>query len=164
MGQYIIKQRILSVRDKFIIRNVEGVPKFQCHGSVVRIRQKFWMETPSGAPLFCARRRFLTILPKFEIFNAQEEKVASLFVKLSFFTKKIRVESERFGTFFIRGGIAAWDFTIYAGEDENGVVCAQISKKIFNIRDAYNVDIYSKNESFIMTLCIIIDALYHRAN
>lgn len=163
MGQYIIKQKLFAIRDKFMIKDTEGNPRFLCHGSLLKIRQTFWLETPSGAPLFTAKRKLFTFLPKFDIYDAQDEKIATLDVKLSAFVKKIKVESERYGSFFIRGGVVAWDFTIFSGEDEDGVVCAQISKRIFNVRDAYNVDIYSGKESFIMTLCIIIDALYHKA-
>lgn len=163
MGQYIIKQNLFAIRDRFAIKDSEGIARFQCHGSLIRIAQSFWLETPSGAPLFKARRRLVTFLPKFDIYDAQEEKIASLSVKISAFTKKISVESERYGNFYIKGGIAAWDFTIYSGDDESGPVYAQISKKIFNVRDAYSVEIYSGKESFIMTLCIIIDALYHKA-
>ena len=102
------------------------------------------------------------MLPKFDIFNAQDEKVASVKVKFSIGIKKLAIESEVFGDYFIRGGILAWDFAVYQGTDEEGPVAARISKKIVSVRDAYRIDIMSGNEAFIMALCILLDFLYHR--
>ena len=162
LGQYIINQKLLSLRDSYIIKDTVGNPRFQCKGSLISIRKTFWLNTPTGAPIFKVRKKLFKLLPKFDIFNAQDEKVASVKVKFSIGIKKLAIESEVFGDYFIRGGILAWDFAVYQGIDEEGPVAARISKKIVSIRDAYRIDIMSGNEAFIMALCILIDFLYHR--
>jgi uncharacterized protein YxjI len=162
LGQYIINQRLFSVRDSYTIKDTVGNPRFQCKGSIFALRKTFWLNTLTGAPIFKVRQRLCSLLPKFDIFNAQDEKIASVKVKFSLGIKKLAIESETFGDYFIRGGILAWDFAVYQGSDENGPVVARISKKIVSVNDSYSIDIMSGNEAFIMSLCILLDFLYHR--
>lgn len=59
MGQYIIKQNLFSIRDKFMIKDTEGNPRFLCHGSLLKIRQTFWLELPQALLYLLLRESYL---------------------------------------------------------------------------------------------------------
>lgn len=154
-----MNQRLSSLREKFLINDIEGVPKFQGRGSLKGFKKLLILETPSGAPLYKIKRGLFT--PKLVIFNEQNEKVAIVVIKPAIGIKKIYINSELYGSYFIQGGVTAWDFSVYQGLNKSDPVVATISKKLFNYGDSYIVDIISGKESFIMALCLIVDELYY---
>ena len=166
MAQYRIRQKYFSLKDKFAITDPGGEPQFYCDTKLITIPKKFWLETLSGKKIYMARFRPFSLRGKVDIYRGEDKSdgvVATVKQKLFFmFGPKLYVESERYGNYFIKGNFVQWGFKIYEGDSDEGRLVASIFKRVLKVADTYDVVIDSKYEAFMLLLCVILDAKYHK--
>lgn len=167
MAQYTIRQKYFALKDKFAINDIYGEPKFYCDTKLVTIPKKFWLQTAGGKKLFMARFRPFSIRGRVDIYRGEDKSDGiSAIIKQKLFCpirKKLYVRSERYGDYFIKGGIIGdWGFKIYEGDSDDGKLVATISKRVLKIADTYDIYIDSRYEAFMLLLCVVLDAKYHK--
>lgn len=165
MAKYLIQQKYFSFKDSFAITDESGQTRFMCRSKWVTVPKKFWLESASGKPVYFIRQRIFSPFGRFDIYSGDSKEgdyLAKVSVRPTLFRKKIRIESEQFGVYTIRGSVMAWSFRINEGKRKDGELYAEISKKILRIADSYVIDVKQGKESFILALGIIIDFLYHK--
>lgn len=165
MAHYQIRQKYFALKDSFAITDASGNARYTCRSKMITIPKKFWLESAGGNPLYFVRKNVFSWwgFPKFKIYKGadkSESAVATVKVKFSFFTKRLKITSDTFGNFFVKGSVMGWTFNIY--DKETKEVVATISKKVLKIADTYDIDVFAGNDAFMLTVCIILDFLYHK--
>ena len=167
MARYQIRQKYFALNDSFDVTDSSGAARYICESKMISIPKKFWIRTQSGKALYYVRKNMLywTGYPKFKVYKGEDKSeglLATVGVAYSFIGKKIKVKSEVFGDYVIKGRIgSAWNFVVHEG-DKNGDIVATIEKHIFKVADTYDIDVINAKDSFIVTLAVIIDYLYHK--
>lgn len=137
---YIIEQKIVSVRDTYGIKDRNGNLLAYVKKQIVSFGPKFWFETNDGTRLGEIHGKILTIRPTFEIYDQQGRLVAAVKKKL---IKLIGSEwwmEDPSGNEIARinGNVVAHDYTI---ESPSKTPIAQIHKKWVSVRDSYAIQI-----------------------
>ncbi len=167
MARYQIRQKYFALNDSFDITDTSGNARYICNSKMISIPKKFWLETVSGNPLYYVRKKLMYWLgyPVFKIYKGEDKSgglLATVKVAYAFVGKKIKVKSETFGDMVIIGRIGNnWTFYVHKG-DKKGEIIATIHKRIFKVADTYDIDITEGKDSFILTLAVILDFLYHK--
>ncbi len=164
MAKYRIKQKYFALNDKFEITDASGNPRYYCKSKLISVTKKFWLESANGNPLYFVRKNVCNWpgFPKFKIYKGDSkdgELVANVKVKFRLFGKKLKVYSDVFGDFTIKG--LHWNFNVYNDSDE---VVANVQKHVFKIADTYDIDVFALKDSFAVVIGIILDYLYHKKN
>jgi len=154
--KFYIRQKIFTLKDKFDITDEAQNLKFQVKGKFMSITNKMELLDPSGAMLMHSNRKVFTIMPKYFIYNKQDQEVATikrLFAlrprfELSLLRKELSVE----GSFF------AHSFGIFDGER----AVASIKKRIISWGDTYEIEILEEeNIELYLFVVIILDQIIH---
>lgn len=165
MARYKIKQKYFALNDTFDITDESGYARYQCESKLITVPKKFWLQNSNGKPLYYVRRKMIHWLgyPVFNIYKGEDKSgglVAKVKVKYAFIGRKLKVYSDVYGDFYIRG-YHGWTFNIHAN-DKHGDICATMEKHIFKVADTYDINVVQGKDSFMLTLCIILDYLYHK--
>ena len=167
MARYQIKQKYFAVNDSFDITDASGNARYICNSKMISIPKKFWIETASGKPLYFVRKNMVhwAGYPVFKVYKGEDKsggELATVKVAYAFVGKKIKVKSATFGDFVITGRVGSnWTFFVHKG-DKNGDVVATVRKQFLKVADTYDIDVTEGKDSFILTLAVILDFLYHK--
>lgn len=140
--EYIIEQKIASLRDTFGIKDRSGNLLAYVKKKLVSWGPQFYFETPDGGRLGEMRGKVLAVRPTFEIYDPQglvavvKKKVLKLLGSEWWLEDSAGKEIAR-----IKGNITEHEFSI---QNPSGVTIAQIHKKWVSVRDSYGVEILSQ--------------------
>lgn len=154
--KYLIREKIFTIGDKFVIRDEMDRPKFQVVGKVFAIGNKLNIYSMSGDELVYIEEKVLRFLPEYNIYIGRD-LIATVKKELTFFKPRFKISSD-FGEFTIDGDIFSHNFSIY----KDGREISVISKKWFALSDTYGVDIDEReNQAFILALVIVLDQVLY---
>ena len=156
--RYIIKQKVFTVADQFTINDANGQARFMVKSKFATIGKKFWVYNMQGQELFYLKQRLFKVFPTFEIYRG-EEYIGEYKGKFAMFRKKAKITSA-YGDYDMKGTVVGWTFNIFKDDIE----VARISKQV-RLADSYTIDVAdSENQPFLLSMAIIIDAIYHRGS
>ena len=107
--QYIIRQKILAIRDRFTIKDINDNDVFQVKGSLLAIPKRLKVMDMQGNELIQVRHKIIDIMPQFFIIK-DGEKIAK--VKRRFTLRKKYAVHAKDGEYAIEGDVWAWNYNI----------------------------------------------------
>ncbi len=154
--KYIVRQKIWSFKDKFIIRDEFENDRYMVESKIFTLGNQLHLYDMHGNSLLFIKQKLFRLLPEYEIYSG-DQLFAILKKKLSFFKAKIDIDQN--GTAYnIAGDIWAHEFTVSCG----GTVVATVSKTWFTWSDTYGVDVSAgENDAWILALVICIDQILY---
>lgn len=158
MKHFYMKQKVFSLRDRYKIYDEEQNVVFHCEGKLFSIscRMKF-METSTDLLLFNMRKKILSFLATYYLYDLEEKQVAVVKRKFSLLKPKVEIESD-YGNFTIDGDYFSHNFTITDGTSE----VASVTKKWISWGDSYEITIFDETKThFLLGLIILIDSIFH---
>ena len=154
--RFLVKQKIFSFGDNFIIKDDQGNDRFIVKGKVFSLGDKLRIYDMMGRELFYIEQKLLRLLPEYTIYKSGQA-VATVKKDFSFFRPRFSIWSA-YGNYSIQGDFFGMDFSI----TKNGRHVAQVSKRWLSFSDTYGVDIADDEDcAFILALVIIIDQVLH---
>jgi len=154
--RFYIRQKVFTLKDKFDITDEQQNLKYQVKGHFMSISNKMELLDTSGATLLRSNRKVLTIMPKYFIFDKQNQEVATI--------KRLLALRPRFDLLVmnrelaVEGSFFAHSFGIY----EKGLEVASIKKKIISWGDTYEIEIHDEaNIELFLFVVIILDQIIH---
>lgn len=158
---YYIKQKLISIRDKFTIKDDKENDCFYGKSKLIAATKTIDLFDNNDQLLYKIKKKIFSFLPKFYVYEKDTKTVAAFAAaKFTFFRPKYKVtiNDEEYS---VSGNMFAWDFLISRGN----ITVATISKKIFAIRDHYTVSILEgENEPLLLAIVLILDFAYHSRN
>lgn len=157
--RYLVKQKVLSISDKFTIKDEMENDRFQVIGKVFSLGNKLTIQDMAGRELVYIEQKLLKFLPEYNLFM-NGVNVAKVKKKLTFLKANFEIESS-FGNFSMKGNVMAHEFSIL----KQGQEVATVSKKWISLSDTYTIDILDpENEVFLLALVIVIDQVLYDNN
>lgn len=157
--RFIVKQKIFSFGDNFIINDEMGNPYFQVKGKVFSLGDKLHICDMQGNEIVYIEQKLFKFLPEYTIYY-KGMPAARVKKEFTFFKPKFNIESF-IGNYTIEGDFWGMDFNVL----KNDRIVAHVSKRWFSFRDTYGVDISDDEDyAFILALVIVIDQVIHDNN
>ena len=153
-NNYIIKQKIVAMRDTFGIKDRNGILLAHVKKKIVSWGPQFWFESLEGTRLGEMRGKVLAVRPTFEIYDSQglvavvKKKVLKLLGSEWWLEDNSGKETAR-----IKGNISEHDFTV---QSPSGSELARVHKQWVSIRDSYGIEIVGQNiQPYIIVAYVI---------
>jgi uncharacterized protein YxjI len=138
MGRmYLIRERFFSVGDDFDILDEHGDKVFHVDGKVLSVRDKLIIEDLDGNELASVHRHLVSLRPTYEIRIGGEEAAEVRKKLFTPFRDKFTIDVPGSGDLTMRGDLLDHEYTIERDGDE----VAAVSKRWLTIRDTYAVRI-----------------------
>ena len=153
-SEFIIEQKIASMRDTYGIKDRNGNLLAYVKKKIVSVGPQFWFETPNETRFGEMRGKVLTVRPTFEIYDNQglvavvKKKVLKLLGSEWWLENPSGNEIAR-----IKGNVTEHDFTI---KSPSGSEIAQIHKKWTSIRDSYGIEITGQELTPYIVIAYVI--------
>jgi uncharacterized protein YxjI len=154
--KFYIKQKVFTLKDKFKITDEAQNPIYEVKGKFMSITNKLELLDINENVLYRSNRKVLALLAKYFIYNQSGEEVATINRKFSlrpkFDLSILGREME------LEGSLFAHSFNII----DHGQSVASIHKKIISWGDAYEIEVYDKeNIELFLFVIIILDQVIH---
>jgi len=154
--KFIIKQKLFSITDKYIIENEYGEKLYKAQKILMSMFKKIKIYDIEDRELVYIKEKFMKILPTYLIYMGGNQ-VATMKKDISILKPRFTVESI-IGDYEVKGDILDINFTI----EKAGETVARVKKHFPAIRDSYEVDIKEgASQSLILAMVIIIDDVVH---
>ncbi len=157
MPNYLIRKQLIALGDDFWVEDETGERVFHVDGKVARLRDTYVIETADGQELVKIIERKLS-LHKTLVVERQGQELATVSkALLNPLRDSFRVEIVGGGVLVAKGDLFDHEFSVAW---ENGVPMAQVSKRLFSVRDSYGLSV-EPNQDVVLALAIAvcIDAL-----
>lgn len=149
----LLKERFFSLfdMDNFDIYDETGRKAYVVEGQF-SLTHHLRIYDGSNRFLGAVRQRFLTLLPKFDLYVG-EQMVGSIHKELTLFSPRYHID---FNGWRIEGNWLEWDYHILDDRDRE---IARISKELLNWTDTYSIDIHDpQNALCVLMVVLAIDA------
>lgn len=156
MQTYYIKQKVLSLKDRYFVYDKNEQPVYEVNGKFFSIGAELTIRDLNGRDLYRIKQRVLSFLGAYDIYE-DEHLCASIKRQASFFRPKLTVESSE-SHYKIEGYF--WDYNFSIIKDNR--IIGLIEKEWFTFGDSYKLTVNdSESETLFITLVIAIDHCLH---
>ncbi|MFT4647982.1 MAG: hypothetical protein ACI9X4_001197 [Glaciecola sp.] len=156
--RYVMKAKILSWGDDFVIRDSNEIEAYRVRGKVFSIGDKLSFQDASGNELAYIAQKLLAWGPTYEV-QRGDDVLAVVKKKLfTFFKCSFTVDVPGPDDLQAQGNLLDHEYTF----TRHGQTIAHVSKKWFSWSDTYGIDI-QEGEDEVLILCsaVVIDMACH---
>lgn len=152
MRNLYIKQKVLSLNEKFTVKDQKGDDVYYVEGSFMKIPKTFRIMDKDRNEAALITKKVFSLLPKFFV-EADGHEVLMIKKEFTFFKSRYTIDAE---------GIEVvgnwWDMTFEVYKDRQEI--ARVSKQWFSWGDSYQVEILDESmEKIVVALVIAIDCV-----
>lgn len=150
MKELFIKQKFLSITEKFTIKNVKEEDVYHVEGSFMRIPKTFSIMNVNRDEVATIVKKVFSFLPVFFV-EVDNREIVTIKKEFTFFKARYTIEAENLE---VRGDWWGMDFKMF----QDGELIAEVSKQLFTLGDYYKVRILnSAMEEIIIAIVVAID-------
>jgi uncharacterized protein YxjI len=159
--RYLMRQRMISIGDDYVIENDRGEKVFKLDGKALRIRKTIVFEDMQGHELCKIQERMLHIRDSMEIEGPDGKRLAMVHKAMITPLRERWIASLADGPdLHAQGNIVDHEYTI----ERDGAKVAEVSKRWFRVRDTYGVEMApGENDVLILAIAAVIDTMAHPA-
>ncbi|CDO04758.1 hypothetical protein BN988_03325 [Oceanobacillus picturae] len=152
MKQLYIKQKVMSFKDKFTIKDQQENDAYYVEGSFMKIPKTFSILNTAGTEVALITKKVMSFLPKFYVeVNGQEV----LTINKAFSLLKARYSIDAAGI-EVHGNWWDMNFEVF----QYGEAVGKVNKEWFTWGDSYKVQVLNEEmETIIIALVIAIDCV-----
>ncbi|MBQ0141120.1 MAG: LURP-one-related family protein [Kurthia sp.] len=152
MKQLYMRQKLLSLRDKFTIMDGQGNDVYAITGSFMKIPKSFSIMNQQQQETAIITKKVLSLLPTFFV-ELHGKEVVTIRKNISFFKARYSIEGEGIE---VQGNWWDMNFRIF----QHGEEIAAISKKWLSFGDSYEIQITKEaSEELVIAIVVAIDCV-----
>ena len=156
--RYIMKQKLFSWGDDFVIRDEEGADAFFVDGKVFSLGDQLSFKDMAGNELAFVKQRVLSWGPSFEIYKAGQLYAVVKKELFTFFNCRFTVDVPGPDDLQAEGDLLDHEYTFNRG----GETVAEVSKQWFTWSNTYGVDVgQGEDDILILASSVVIDMACH---
>ncbi len=154
--RYIIRQKIFSLGDSFMIKNEAGNDIFMVKSQLLSFGKKLRLYDLIENELCYIEQKVFRFMPEYDIYISGQH-IINVKKRFALFKNDFIITSQS-GCYSIEGDFWAHEFSILK---DNRVV-ARVSKEFFSFSDTYGVEIDDGQDQVTnLSLAIVIDMVCH---
>lgn len=156
--RFQLQQRFWSLGDDFIIRDGDGIDRYQVDGRAFSFGNKLSFQDMAGHQLAFIRQRLLAWGEAYEIERPGETPTSVKKEHFTFFTCKFAADGPGTNDYEASGDFLDHEYEI---RNQHGVV-ATISKRWFSWTDSYGVEVAEGADVvMLLAIAVVIDLVCH---
>jgi uncharacterized protein YxjI len=157
--RYLLKQKLLSFGDDFIIKDEQGNEVYKVDGRAFKVlREKLAFEDMQGHELAFIRERLIALTPSYEILRTGECVAVVKKDLINLFRCGFTVDVPGPDDLEAQGSLLDHEYTFTRG----GRNVAIVSKKWFSLTDSYGVEMNPDEDPvLILASTVVIDMICH---
>jgi uncharacterized protein YxjI len=156
--RYVMKQKLFSLADSFVIRTEAGADAFTARGKVFSFGHQLSFEDASGNEVAYIRQKLLSFGPAYEIYRDGHLFATVKKELFSFIHHTFNIDVPGPDDLEAKGNFLDHEYTFQRG----GEVVARVSKAWFSWTDTYGVDIADgQDDALILASSVVIDMICH---
>lgn len=150
MKELFIKQKLLSLNEKFTIKNKDEEDVYYVEGSFMRIPKTFSIMNASRDEVATITKKIFSFLPMFFV-EVDNREIVRIKKEFTFFKARYTIDVPNLE---VHGNWWDMDFQLL----QAGEVIAEVSKQWFTVGDHYQVQILDEAmETIIIAIVVAID-------
>lgn len=158
--RYLMKQKLWSFGDDFLIRDAAGSDVFFVDGKAMSIGDKLSFQDMNGRELAHISQKVLSLLKTYHVYR-DNRLFAEITKKLSLFKNKFEVDVPGPNDYTVTGNFFDFEYEFV----RSGRTVAGVSKRYFSLRDTYGIDIVDGEDDItILATAVVIDLVCHERN
>lgn len=156
--RYLMKQKLFSFGDDFVIRDETGADAFFVNGKVFSLGKQLSFQDMQGNELAFIKQKVLSWGPTYEIYRGDRHYATVRKELFTFFKCSFTVDVEGPADLEAEGNLTDHEYEF----NRDGVAVAAVSKEWFSIADTYGVDIAGGEDPvLILASTVVIDMACH---
>jgi uncharacterized protein YxjI len=157
--RYLIREKLLSFGDDFVIRDEAGRERFVVDGrAFTLLREKLVVRDAAGQDVGFLREKLIALRKSYEIHLGGARVAVVRRDLVNLFRVGFEVDVPGPDDYDVTGSIFDHEYTFRRG----GRVAAKVSKRWFTLRDTYAVDVApGENDVLLVLSAVAIDQMCH---
>jgi uncharacterized protein YxjI len=158
---YMIRERLFRLADDSDITDEKGHPVLHVDGKILSLRDRLILRDPSGREVAQVHRKLAALRPTYQI-TVDGKTVAAVRKHLfSTFRDRFTIDIAGAGPMEMTGDLLSHEFTI----QRDGRTSATVSKRWISLTDTYAVDIApGENDLLILASVLALDLAMDAGN
>jgi uncharacterized protein YxjI len=157
VNKYVMKQKVWTLGDKFVIKDETKNPVFYVKGKVFSVGDKLSFRDTSGKELAYISQKVFSLRPLYKIYR-QKELIAKIRKKITLFKDRYIVDVSGPDDYKVVGNFWDYEYTF----TRNGRKVAFVSKRFFSWGDTYGIFIKpGEDDILILASAVVIDMVSH---
>ena len=156
--RYLMRKQLFAIGDDFWVEDESGQRAFRVDGKVLRLRQTFVLEDPTGAEVATIRKKLVALRDTMDVEYDGQVVARVRRAMFSPFRQRFNVDVAGGPEMVVQGNITDHEYDVR----RDGATVAEISKRWFSIRDTYAVDVAPDEDvALILALTVAVDWMGH---
>jgi uncharacterized protein YxjI len=156
MSQLYIRQKVFSWKDRFSVKDADGIDRYTAEGELWSLGKKLHVNNMAGEEVAYIQQKVWSFKPRFFVFISGIQ-TAEVVREITLLRPKYTIHGLDWDC---RGDITGHDYEIWHGGD----MIVRIHKVWFTWGDSYELDIPdSRNEILALSVVLAIDAVISQA-
>jgi uncharacterized protein YxjI len=157
--RYLIREKLISFGDDFIIKDADGRERYVVDGrAFTLLREKLVIRDTAGEELGFIREKLISLRKAYEVHRGGRHVATVSKNLLTLFRAKFTVDVPGPDDYEATGSFLEHEYT-FRRHDR---VVATVSKKWFTLRDTYGVEIVDgEDDVLILASAVVIDQIVH---
>jgi uncharacterized protein YxjI len=148
---YLIRERFFRLGEDSDITDEQGRPVFHVDGKVLSVRNRLVIRDPEGQEVAQVQRKLVAFRPTYEV-SVGGREVAEVRKRLfTPFGDRFTIDLPGPDDLEMTGDLFDHEFTIRRGDQP----VATISKRWFSTRDTYAVDVAPGQDDLLLLACVL---------
>jgi uncharacterized protein YxjI len=157
LKKYVMKQKILTPGERFVIKDETGTPVFYVKGKVFSVGDKLSFRDTDGNELAYISQKVLSFRPRYRIYR-DNRLTAKVVKKLVLLKDRYIVDIPGSDNYKVSGNVWNYEYSF----TRNGRKVASVSKKFFSWSDTYGIAIVpGEDDILILAAVVVIDMVSH---
>jgi uncharacterized protein YxjI len=157
LKKYVMKQKIWTLGDKFVIKDETKTPVFYVKGKVFSVGDKLSFRDIDGNELAYISQKVFSFSPRYKIYR-DKRLVATIVKKIAPFKDLYVVHVPGTDDFRVKGNFLNYEYDY----TRKGRKIAFVSKKFFSWGDTYGIAIApGEDDILILATAVVIDMVSH---
>lgn len=152
MKKLYIKQKVLSLREKFTVTNEAGHDEYFVGGSFLKIPKRFVITNNLHEEVGVITKKTISLLPKFFV-EVDGNEILTIKKELSFFKARYSIEGHNIE---VQGNWWDMNFQVL----QHGKLVGEVDKKWVSFGDSYEIRVLDESlEKIVLAIVIAIDCV-----
>lgn len=154
--QYMIRQKIFSLGDKFTIKDENERDVFIVKSQLLSFGKKLRIFDLNENEVCYIEQQLFKFMPQYNIY-INGEMIANVKKKFAMFKNDFEILSDN-ANYYVEGEFLAHEFRIF----NDRKLIGQVSKKFLSLTDTYGVEVDDdEDQVLVLALAIVIDMVCH---
>jgi uncharacterized protein YxjI len=148
---YLIRERFIRLGEDSDITDDQGRPAFRVDGKVLSLRNRLIIRDPDGREVAQVHRKLAALRPTYKVTVGGEEAAEVRKRLFTPFVDRFTIDVPGPDDLEMTGDLLDHEFTIRRGDQ----VVATVSKRWFSVRDTYAVDVAPGQDDLLVLASVL---------